>query len=503
MKCPKCGNELDEGKLLCEKCGEEIKYVPDFDIELEDQLKESISTMMEELALEEHVLEDHALEGYQKNEKEIEDFEPDDDFKEDFRDYFPKKRRSFQNDKIIIVTVIAAVIFIISAAGVVTFIQNMENSYEYQYEKAIECAAGNEYNEAISHLERALAIDDSQTDARVLLAQYYDKNGMRASALSVFNEILAQKKDYSGRDEVYDMLLSIYEEEEDYKKMGEILAQCDVVRIVSKYNKYAALPPKFNKNGGTYDELISVTLEGNTQGYVYYTLDGSAPTVHSLVYETPILLESGDYMIRAMFVNMYGIASTIESQSYHINLSVPKSPVISLDSGTYQEPALIEVYYSDDVKIYYTTDGSIPDKNSKRYDNPIEMPYGRSNFSFIAIDKSGLGSEVVSKSYELRVEANFDVELAIQVLVNNLVANGKLLNTQGNVPDKLGVNKYRAATIIRVGEALYYVIYEEYVDTTGRAHDTNNIYAIDANTADLFQAYKVDEGEYHLQPFNE
>ncbi len=52
MKCPKCGNELEEGKLLCEKCGEEIKYVPDFDIELEDQLKESISTMIEELAQE-------------------------------------------------------------------------------------------------------------------------------------------------------------------------------------------------------------------------------------------------------------------------------------------------------------------------------------------------------------------------------------------------------------------------------------------------------------------
>ena len=43
MKCPKCGNELEEGKLLCEQCGEEIKIVPDFDIELQSQKDETIS----------------------------------------------------------------------------------------------------------------------------------------------------------------------------------------------------------------------------------------------------------------------------------------------------------------------------------------------------------------------------------------------------------------------------------------------------------------------------
>lgn len=493
MKCPKCGNELDEGKLLCEKCGEEIKYVPDFDIELEEQLKESISTMLEELSEEEP----------QKKETKYEDFEADDDLKDEFRDYFPKRVKFFYNDKIVIATVIVAVVFMLGAAGVAMLIKNMENSYDYQYEQAVKYAAENEYNQAVSYLERALAIDDSQTDARFLLAVYYSKNDMQTTAISVLNEILIQKSDYPKRDEVYDMLLSIYEEQENYEKMGEVLAACDVERIVSKYNKYAALPPKFNKNGGAYDELISITLEGNTQGFVYYTLDGSSPTINSSVYETPILLESGDYVIRAMFVNMYGITSTITSQSYHINLSVPESPIINVDSGTYQEPMLIEVYYSDDARIYYTTDGSAPNSNSKRYDNPIEMPYGRSNFSFIAIDESGVESEAVSRSYELHVEANFDTNLAVQVLINNLVASGNLLNAAGNVPDKLGHNEYRVQTVVRVGESLYYVVYEEYVDTTNRVHGTNNIYAVDVNTADLYKAYKVDEGKYNLQPFNE
>lgn len=488
MNCPKCGNELAEGKLLCEKCGEEVKYVPDFDIELEDKLKESISSMMEELAEKE------------PEKKEYEDLE-EEDLKDEFRDYFPEKPITLLQNRMFLAVVIAAVVCIVGAAGIAALFRYRENSYTFQYEKAIKYAENNDYGEAVVHMERALAIDSSQTDAGFLLAEYYRKNGMGTSAVSLLKEILAQNADYPKRDAVYDMLLSIYEEQKDYEEMGEILSECDVPRIVSKYNKYAALPPVFNKEGGTYDELISITLEGNAQGFVYYTVDGSAPTINSPVYETPILLESGEYVIRAMFVNMYGVTSEIASQSYYINLSVPEGPVISLDSGTYHEPVLIEVYYNDDTKIYYTTDGSIPDKNSERYNHPIELPYGMSNFSFIAINGSGVGSEVVNRSYQLRVEANFDTELAIQVLKNNLWANGKLLNTEGNVPDKLGVNQYRVQTIAKIEELMYYIVYEEYMDTTGRTHDTNNIYAIDVNTADLYKAYKVDEGVYNLRPF--
>ena len=29
MKCPNCGEELKEGYLYCEKCGEEIRIVPE------------------------------------------------------------------------------------------------------------------------------------------------------------------------------------------------------------------------------------------------------------------------------------------------------------------------------------------------------------------------------------------------------------------------------------------------------------------------------------------
>lgn len=489
MKCPNCGNELEEGKLLCENCGYEVKIVPDFDIELEDKLKESISSMMEDLA--------------DRTSDQMTDREFDDDIKPSVSDYF--LRRPFRLSKVKMV-VLAVVIFFIAAGGIAALSVHMVNDYrynsfDYQYDKAVVCAAHNNYSEAVSYLERALAINSEDLDARFLLAKYYEKNGQQQSTVSLLEELLNVGTTYERRDEVYDMLFGLYESGKEYIKISGLLNECDVPRIVSKYNKYAALKPVYNKQGGVYDELISISLKGNTQGFVYYTLDGTMPTENSSVYETPILLESGEYTIKSMFVNMYGIKSEVETQHYYINLSAPETPIIEPKSGTYREPVLIEVYRDYGTKVYYTTDGSIPDQNSTRYTDPIEMSYGISNFSFVAIDESGLRSEVVKRTYQLEIQANFDIELALQVLRNNLCAYGKLADTEGGVPDKPGFNQYQVRTLFKTDEAMYYIVYEEYVDSTGEVYETNNIYAIDVNTADLYQAYKVNEGRYNLQLF--
>ncbi len=486
MKCPNCGNELEEGKLLCESCGYEIKIVPDFDIELEDKLNESISSVMKDMAGEEMAGEE-------------------DDLKDSISDYFLNRPIHLSATK---KAILALVVFLVIAGSIAVFTVHMVedyryNSYDYQYDRAVDCAAHNDYSEAVRYLERALAISSGDLDVRFLLAKYYEKNGQQQSTISLLRELLEIGAGYAKRDEVYDMLLEIYEDRNEYDLMGALLVECDVPRIVTKYNKYVALKPEFNKQGGVYEELISISLKGNTQGFVYYTLDGTVPTENASVYETPILLEPGEYTIKAMFVNMYGMKSEIETQHYYINLSAPEAPVIEPESGTYTAPVLIEVYRDYGTKVYYTTDGSVPDKSSTQYTAPIEMLYGISNFSFIAMDESGLRSDVVKRTYQLEAQANFDTELALQVLKNSLYASGKLLDTDGSVPNKSGSNQYKVRTLFQTDASMYYIVYEEYVDITGERHETNDIYAIDVNTAELYLAYKVNEGKYNLQPFAE
>ena len=45
MKCQNCGNEIEEGHLICEVCGNEIQIVPDFEPELENSITEALSTL--------------------------------------------------------------------------------------------------------------------------------------------------------------------------------------------------------------------------------------------------------------------------------------------------------------------------------------------------------------------------------------------------------------------------------------------------------------------------
>lgn len=494
VKCPKCGNEIGEGKLLCEVCGAEVNIVPDFDIELEATLSESISSMAEELEA-------------QTNEENIyDDFDEGDDIKLELRDYLPRGLLNLlRNSRIFVAVVFVVLVIGISVIAVSVANNNRNNSYEHQYELALSCIEKNNYTEAAGHLEQALARNSEDLDSWLLLAKCYDHIGQYEGMTSVLEEMLAIDTDEGRMDEAYDLLLGEYERQGRYEEMGGLLKSCGIQRIVSKYNKYTALAPVFNKQGGTYDELISITLSGNTEGIIYYTLDGSAPTSNSMVYETPILLESGEYTIKTMFVNMYGISSDIVTQNYYISLSAPAEPKVSLDSGMYSRPSLIEVYHNNDTKIYYTTDGTAPTKDSRRYSGPIEMPYGISNFSFIAYDNKGLESETVNRTYQLSLggDVNFSDTLAAQVLVNNLYAIGKISDIDGHLPNKEGVNRYRVQTVAEVEQVIYYIFYEEYVDLTGQTVDTGNIYAVSADTGDLYRAYKVNEGEYRLADFFE
>ncbi len=53
MKCPNCGLEIPEGHMYCDSCGTEINFVPDFDPEVENEINATLSGMADELNKEE------------------------------------------------------------------------------------------------------------------------------------------------------------------------------------------------------------------------------------------------------------------------------------------------------------------------------------------------------------------------------------------------------------------------------------------------------------------
>lgn len=53
MKCPNCGFEIPDGHMYCDNCGTEINFVPDFDPEVENEINATLSGVADELNKEE------------------------------------------------------------------------------------------------------------------------------------------------------------------------------------------------------------------------------------------------------------------------------------------------------------------------------------------------------------------------------------------------------------------------------------------------------------------
>lgn len=482
MKCPNCGNLIPEGKLLCEYCGEEINIVPEFDIEIDAQINETLGNIAK--SFEEH--------GEQNHDRISDDELGENDLSGNIISFFLGHRKIFIAFAIIVLVGILAVV--IHFAN-----EKRKNTYAYQYELAMEHYDNQNLNEAIAALDRALAIEQEHYDTRILLSKLLIENGNESSAESILIELLHTDSPY--QEDVYSILLELYKNQKEYTKLGELLRSCRYEELISEYKEFSASKPVFSIEEGVYDRVQTLSIESLTDGFIYYTLDGSVPTRNSMVYQSPIMLESGDYTIKAIFVNMYGVESDLETKTYYISLSTPKAPDISLVSGKYTEPQMIEIFHDTETKIYYTIDGSTPNKNSIRYTEPIEMLYGVSNLAVIAINKNGLESEIVRRTYQLSIDANFSDELAIEVLMNNLIVKGVIDDFDGKVSNKLGFNSYSIQTAIKLNGNIYYIVGEKYTDTTGKVHNTNNLYAIDVNTADLYKARKIGEGNYYLLPF--
>lgn len=49
MKCPVCGKDIPEGHMYCDDCGAEINFVPDFEPEVENEINATLSGVADEL----------------------------------------------------------------------------------------------------------------------------------------------------------------------------------------------------------------------------------------------------------------------------------------------------------------------------------------------------------------------------------------------------------------------------------------------------------------------
>jgi len=493
MKCPNCGNEMEEGHLICEVCGNEIRIVPDFEPEIENSITEALSTLA---ALQDEEQADKKAETVQEPDEKQEEAEAVDKEKS----YREEKKRIYERSRKLGVLIAVGIMLFIALIFWMFYSYHVQ-TVSYQVDKAKEYAARGDYEEAISYLDNAYKKDDTQARILFLKADYFYLMTDNESALQALKQVIDKGiYPYEDVEEAYDKMITIYTREERYEDINELLLSCKEDSIVNMFQSYMAKEPEFSYVEGDYAEVIPLKLSSNTSGTIYYTTDGTMPNESSQVYTAPLFLENGDHTISALFINDYGIRSEVVSKSYHINLEVPNAPEVELYSGIYTQPMMISVNEQAGCSTYYTTDDSQPTKDSVPYSGPIPMPLGTTNFKFVNVSEDGIYSDVTMRTYTLRLHNTLTTDEAVERLVNRLVEIHYLLNADGKVELQSGTFSYQFSSVLQIGEDVYFTINEYYDDGTGLMSRTDKVFLVQAYTGAAARLGYDENGEFAAVP---
>ena len=134
--------------------------------------------------------------------------------------------------------------------------------------------------------------------------------------------------------------------------------------------------PTITPQGGTFADSVTITLASNTQNaLIYYTLDGSDPTVNDDLYSNPFSLTSSATLKSRGFLASHN-DSAIASADFTITNSLPTvaTPTITPNGGTHTD--MVEVTLDSTTSgaiLYYTLDGSTPNALSMQYTGPFTL----------------------------------------------------------------------------------------------------------------------------------
>ena len=473
MKCPKCGEKLKKDFLYCEKCGEEIRIVPDFEPEIENSIIETLSAVAEEMS----PVSEEIMESDVETEFELESDKN-------------MKHRIFIGGSLVCLLVLGFFAFF--------FIRNLylEKYYAIQVENAQLLYNQQNYEEAIGYYENALELDED-TELMLSYADCLFEIGKVDQALSYYYAIIDKEPE---NEKAYARIISIYEKEENYSEINKLLSSCGQQSIKTEFQSYMTAEPVFSYESGEYNHVIPLKIQTSTTGTVYYSMDGSDPRLSGIEYTSPLFLRYGEYLIKAVCINDFGLASEVVEAQYIIEGTQPEAPQVMPESGQFNLPQMISVEVPEGCTVYYTMDGSIPDENSYIYGEPIPMKEGVTNYRFVALSTDGVYSEVTARSYQLMVATNYTAVESVYRLRHRLVEKQLLLDVEGNLENLPGKNIYVYNSIQIIENKIFHVIYEYYQEGNSSRNMTGKIYGIDVSNGYVYRIIKDENGAVTLDP---
>ena len=382
MKCLSCEKEIMDGSNYCSFCGKPTSIVPEYNIFEDEDINIILQTVEEEKRQKDNDEAKKKAEILKKKEELKLAVEQE-----------LKKRRGAR----VTVSIIIIVCVLLVAAGIFTKItidNKNANSYSYHMNQAEKFEDLVDYDQAIIHYKKAMELEPKDLTVRLKLVDVYFEIEKDEKAVALLHETV--KADPSAYD-AYKKLLSYYEMNKDLNSILSLRETVTDSRVKNLFEDYIVESPKINIESGTYNNLVKITISSNMKDSIYYTLDGSDPTIAGMKYTSYIQLDKkGTYNLKAVCMNKKGVYSDVITEKYTITIDAPDEPVVSITKtgeiidGTakFTEETYITIHVSDKCVAYYTWDNTTPDKeNGTLYRSPIPVPEGDHILSIIIFDE--------------------------------------------------------------------------------------------------------------------
>lgn len=252
-----------------------------------------------------------------------------------------------------------------------------------------------EYMKATDYFQRAISRNKTKPDAYKGLSKVYIGQNDLSEAESLFLGALEKQPENA---ELYRAVFEFYLDTKQPMGIPALLSSADS-KILEELPEYVVSEPEFSLDDKiVFDDVQQLTITSD-DGEIRYTADGSLPDTGSTEFKEPIQLSEGTNVIKAIAVNKNGVPSQTVEKQFVIELPIEDAPAVSPSTGQYDFAQSIEVKVTDEYEAFYTMDGTDPTTASDKYTEPIEMPKGETLFKAILVTKSGRVSGITTRNY--------------------------------------------------------------------------------------------------------
>lgn len=397
-----------------------------------------------------------------------------------------ERQKEQKRNKMIIAGVIAFVTVVVIGIVVAAVIiqNNNKNSYKYTLEQGMKAYEDMDYSTAKNYLNTAYGTSEGKKNLDLMYALYdcYNKSHDTVMAEKVLQDMIAFDK-YN--EKALKALAQLYRDNKNGAALNELFKKYRDTNGEKYLLAYDVSKPTTSEKEGTFSEKVKIKLIADTGCDIYYTTDGSEPSITSKKFNEDIVIEQGTVTIKTIAIDNIGVVSAVAEYTFKIDYTQPEGPVFDITGNEIDTDTILHITnIGDNDKVYYTIDGTTPTTESNLYVDGIQIPEGTHVIAAIIYNNGG-ASKIVRQSYTVKKAKIYTYEECVKQLKErmislNILSSTGLTTTEGNKASFY----YQARKT--VDNTDMYII--KYAVTASSTEETKGYYGVGLKTG---QCYKV------------